>query len=248
MKKIIVAICIFTIGFGLFSPVNAQEEKKAKEEKVAKEEKKATEEKTKAPEIIKDRLMIDLFHSCWLGVPAEVKNTKFNPGMNVSFLWDIKTGKKSAFSFGIGLGYTYNTFYSNAIMQLDKTEDVMKLYVLPYDTIAKRNRLSNNSLNIPFEIRYRAKSGFKLNVGVRVGWVLRLAHSYKGLNPDGSEENLSRKSFDIYHKQKFHFDVYLRTGWKYVGVYVNYQLTPLFENKKGPKMTPLSIGVTWNIF
>lgn len=200
------------------------------------------------PEIIRDRLMIDVFHSFWMGMPKEVNSNKLNPGFNIAFLWDFKKDPHKPFSFGLGLGVTYYTQFSDAILQQDPTDDVMRYYVLPYDTMAKWNRLSYVNCNIPLEFRYRHKSGFKVSLGVRVGVVAEISHFYKGNSPDGLGTPIHRKSFEIYNKQKFNFDVYLRVGWKYVSVYYGYQINSLFESGKGPKIMPMSLGITWNIF
>ena len=41
------------------------------------------------PEIVRDRLNIDIYHSFWMGMPQEVKHMKFDPGFSVSALWDF---------------------------------------------------------------------------------------------------------------------------------------------------------------
>ncbi len=200
------------------------------------------------PEIIRDRLLIDVFHSFWMGMPGEVNSNKLNPGFNISAMWDFKSKSKSPFSFGLGLGVTYYSQFSDAMLQYDRKNDLMKYYVLPNDTMFKRNRVTYINCNIPLEFRYRHSNGFKVTVGVRVGIVAEISHLYRGNNPDGSINYLNRKSFEIYNKQKFNFDAYLRIGWKYVSLYYCYQLTPLFERDKGPRIMPMSLGFTWNLF
>lgn len=200
------------------------------------------------PEIIRDRLLIDVFHSFWMGMPKEVNSSKLNPGFNIAFLWDFKKDPHKPFSFGLGVGVTYYTQFSDAVLKQDTKDDVMRYFVLPYDTMAKWNRLSYVNCNIPLEFRYRHKSGFKVSLGVRVGVVAEISHFYKGNSPDGSGEQIHRKSFEIYNKQKFNFDVYIRAGWKYVSIYYGYQINSLFESGKGPQIMPMSLGITWNLF
>lgn len=206
------------------------------------------------PEIIRDRLMVDVFHSFWMGAPSQVNTNKLHPGFNVSAMWDFKMPNKLPLSFGLGVGATYYTQFSDALLQKDPTTTTsspqMLYYVLPKDDDFeyKLNRLNYVSCNIPFEFRYRHQSGFKVNVGIRLGLVAEISQTYRGDNPDGVGEDLARKSFEIYGKMKYNFDVYMRAGWKYVSLYYCYQVTSLFENGKGPKMSPMSLGVTWNIF
>ncbi|MDR3047839.1 MAG: hypothetical protein LBU51_09600 [Bacteroidales bacterium] len=199
-------------------------------------------------EVIRDRLMVDVFHSFWFGMPSQVNSMKFDPGFNVSILWDFKNNPKKPISFGLGLGTTYYTLFSDAILKYDKPSGLMRFNVLPMDTMAKLNRTTYINCNIPLEFRYRHQNGFKVTVGIRVGITAEISHRYKGLNPDGSGLSLNTKDFDIKSKMKFNFDTYFRMGWKYVSFYYCYQVTSLFEKGKGPKIMPMSIGITWNVF
>lgn len=203
---------------------------------------------TDKPEIIRDRLMVDVFHTFWMGTPKEVNVNKFHPGFNVTGMWDFKSGNKGPFSFGLGVGVSYYTQFSDALLKWDSKDNKMRYYVIPYDTIFSLNRMNYVNVHIPLEFRYRHKNGFKVSLGVRLGLVAEISQKYKGLNPNGNGERVRRKSFEIYNKQKYNFDVYLRMGWKYVSVYYCYQITPLFTKGDGPQIMPMSLGVTWNIF
>ena len=226
MKKTISLIILALIAFAI--PVKAQ-----------------TEEKV---EIIRDRLMVDVFHSFWFGMPKEVKSNKFNPGFNVSAMWDFKNHPKKPISFGLGLGVTYYSQFTDAVLQYNVAQSKMLYYVLPSDTMAKLNRTTYINCNLPLELRYRHQNSFKFSIGVRVGVTAEISHRYKGPNYDGSNTQLNYKNFDFHNKNKFNFDAYFRMGWKYVSFYYCYQVTPLFEKDKGPRIMPMSLGVTWNLF
>lgn len=204
---------------------------------------------TEKPEIIRDRLMVDVYHSFWMGVPNRVNVNKLHPGFNISAMWDFKLPNKGPFSFGLGLGVSYYTQFSDALLDIDSKPWVMRYYVIDTANIKyDLNRMTYVNCNIPLEFRYRHQSGFKISLGVRLGLVAEISQTYKGRNPNGNDEKIWMKNYAIYNKQKYNFDVYLRTGWKYVSFYYCLQLTKLFEDGKGPQIAPMSIGVTWNIF
>jgi len=226
MKKIV--SCIIFALFVFTIPVKAQSEER--------------------PEVIRDRLMLDVFHAFWFGMPKEVKSNKFNPGFNVSVMWDFKNHPKKPISFGLGLGVTYYSQFTDAILQYDAAKNRMRYYVLPTDTMAKLNRTTYINCNLPLEFRYRNSNGFKFSIGVRVGITAEISHRYKGPNYNGSNTLLDYKDLDFHNKNKFNFDTYFRMGWKYVSFYYCYQVTPLFEKDKGPRIMPMSLGVTWNLF
>ena len=70
----------------------------------------------KKPEIIRDRFMLDFFHTFWMGTPGEINAKKFHPGFNVAGMYDFKLPNDAPFSFGLGLGFSYYTLYSNATL------------------------------------------------------------------------------------------------------------------------------------
>ena len=202
-----------------------------------------------AVEVFRDRLIVDVYHSFWMNVPTPVKH-KFNPGFNVVALWDFKATKKSPISFGLGVGCTFHTQFSNAQLRHDHDAGITKYYVLPktiMDT-AKLNRVTYINCNIPLEFRYRHSNGFKFSVGVRLGLVAELSQRYKGHNLEGKEIVENYKYFLKEERQKVNFDVYMRCGWKFVGIYYSYQVNKLFNEGKGPAVNPMSLGISLSLF
>jgi hypothetical protein len=205
-----------------------------------------------AVEVFRDRLIVDVFHSFWFHVPTNVSQ-KFNPGFNVAVLWDFKANKKSPISFGLGIGCTYHTQFSNAHLRYDKDKEITKYYVLPEnilhkDSLMKLNRLTYINCNIPLEFRYRHKNGFKFTLGVRLGLVAEISQRYKGKNVEGNHTEENFKYFLTTDRQKVNFDVYMRCGWKFVAVYYSYQVNKLFNEGKGPAVNPMSLGISLSLF
>ena len=203
-----------------------------------------------AVETFRDRLIVDVFHSFWMNVPAGV-NHKFNPGFNVAVLWDFKATKKSPISFGLGIGCTYHTQFSNAQLRFGHEKGTTKYHILPdvlqKDSV-KLNRITYINCNIPLEFRYRHKNGFKFTVGVRLGLVAELSQRYKGKNLEGNGTDENYKYFLTTDRQKVNFDAYIRCGWKFVGIYYSYQVNKLFNEGKGPAVNPMSLGISLSLF
>ncbi|HHT52954.1 MAG: hypothetical protein PHR19_08660 [Bacteroidales bacterium] len=200
-------------------------------------------------EIFRDRLVIDVFQSFWLGMPAAVNSAKFNPGVNVSMLWDIKKKSKFPLSFGIGAGVNYHTQNSNALIGIDSRSWTTLYNVLPQmDEEYKICRLDIVSLYIPLELRYRHHSGFKFSVGARLGSIVSVGQRYRGKDLSGKNQMLDYKDYQIFNKMKYHFDFYARIGWEGLGIFYSYQLTPLFESGKGPQVRPMSVGISISPF
>jgi len=206
--------------------------------------------KKEAVEVFRDRLIVDVFHSFWMNVPNGVTD-KFNPGFNVAVLWDFKATKKSPVSFGLGVGCTYHTQFSNA--QLRYNQEFTKYYILPEPYAIKKdsiklNRTTYMNCNIPLEFRYRHKNGFKFTIGVRLGLIAELSQRYKGKNLEGNGIEENYKYFLKTDRQKINFDAYIRCGWKFVGIYYSYQVNKLFNEGKGPAVNPMSLGISLSLF
>lgn len=199
-------------------------------------------------EIFRDRLMVDVFHTFWMGMPSQVNHNKFHPGFNVSMMWDFRISPNSPISFGLGLGTSYYTQFSNAMLQYDSIPDVMRYSLLPGDVEYDLNRMTYINCHIPLEFRYRHSNGFKFTIGARLGLIAEISHRYKGPNLSGTGAEQNFKNFEVFNKQKYNFDIFMRCGWKFVSVYYSYQVNKLFESGKGPKINPMSLGISFSIF
>ena len=204
-------------------------------------------EEEEKPVVFRDRFVMDLYHTFWMGMPVEVEHMKFDPGVNFSAIWDFKI-KNKPIAVGLGIGVSYYTQYSNALLQYDKTNDMMKYYIMPTDV--KYNHIIMNylSLNVPLEFRYRHPCGFKVSVGARGGWVALINQDYKGSDPAVPADTAIYKNKLVNHKMKYNIDFYTRIGWKFVDVYYSFQVTPLFTEYKGPKIYPMSLGISFSLF
>lgn len=200
------------------------------------------------PEIVRDRLNIDIYHSFWMGMPEGVKHMKFDPGFSVSALWDFKLPNNSPVSFGVGLGFAYFSQFTNSLLKISDGW-VMKYYVLDDGIKYKLNRINYMNCNLPIEFRYRhKKSGFKFSVGVRVGLIAEVSQNYKGADPEGGSMDRWYKSREIYNTQNISVEAYTRIGWKAFAVFYGVHINKLFDNGEGPAVFPMSLGLSISLF
>ena len=197
--------------------------------------------------VFRDRLIMDIYHTFWMNMPTEVTHMKFDPGFTVSAIWDFKI-KQKPIAVGLGVGVSYYTQYSNALLRFDKNTGYMKYYVLPEDVKYNVLKMNYLNVNIPLEFRYRHPNGFKFSVGVRAGLIYEISQKYKGSDPAVPADTAMYKNLMIRNKMKFNIDLYTRIGWKFVDLYYCFQPTPLFADSKGPKIYPMSLGISLSIF
>lgn len=199
------------------------------------------------PEIIRDRLVMDVYHSFWMGMPTGVNHMKFDPGFAISALWDFKLPNKSPLSFGLGLCFTYYSQFTDALLKVGDGW-VMRYNVINSDIKYKLNRINYMNCSIPIEFRYRHKCGFKFAVGARVGLIAEVSQNYKGPDPTGINENRYYKNREIYNTQNYSVEVYTRIGWKAIAVFYSCHVTKIFDNDKGPAIFPMSLGISISAF
>ncbi len=197
--------------------------------------------------VFRDRLIMDIYHTFWMNMPTKVTHMKFDPGFTVSAIWDFKI-KKKPIAFGLGVGISYYTQYSNSLLRYDAVSGNMKYYVLPEDVKYNVLKMNYMNVNIPVEFRYRHPNGFKFTVGARVGLIAHLSQKYKGSDPAVPADTAMYRNSLIKNKMKYNIDVYTRIGWKFVDVYYCFQPTPLFADNKGPKIYPMSLGISLSLF
>lgn len=205
------------------------------------------EDKDNKPVVFRDRLIMDIYHTFWMGMPTEVTHLKFDPGFNVSALWDFKI-KQKPLAIGLGVGISYYTQYSNALLRYDASSELMKYFVLPEGVEYNLLKMNYLNVNIPLEFRYRNENGFKFTIGARAGLICEVSQKYKGNDPANPSDTLMIKNLRIENRLKYNVDVYTRIGWKFVDFYYSFQLTPLFEAGKGPKIYPMSVGFSLSLF
>ncbi|MBR4919633.1 MAG: outer membrane beta-barrel protein [Bacteroidales bacterium] len=204
-------------------------------------------QKEQKPMVFRDRLIMDIYHTFWMNMPTEVTHLKFDPGFTISAIWDFKI-KEKPIAIGLGVGVSYYTQYSNALLQYDQEDDIMRYYVLSENVKYKLLKMNYLNVNIPLEFRYRNSNGFKFSVGARVGLICEVSQKYKGQDPLTVSDTAMYKNLHIENKMKYNVDVYARIGWKFINAYYSFQPTPLFTVGKGPKICPMSVGISLSIF
>lgn len=207
----------------------------------------ADQEKNEKPVVFRDRFILDMYQSFWMGMPTEVSHLKFDPGFNVSAIWDFKV-KNKPIAFGLGVGTCYYTQYSNAVLKYNATDDVVRYNVLSDAITYNRIKMNYLNVNIPIEFRYRNPNGFKFTVGARIGLNCHLSQKYKGDDLSVATDTVAATNLYYPNKMKYSADVYARIGWKFINAYYCFQLTPLFTTGKGPKIYPMSVGISLSIF
>lgn len=180
----------------------------------------------------------------------DVKFRGYNPGLNVYAMKTFPIGK-SNFAFAAGLGLGMHNLYSNSLL----TDSVGGSYFMPIpdkttsgsDLDYKKSKLSLTYIDAPAELRFKTEGGFRMAVGIKVGYLLSAHTKYKGNDlEDGSKTKI--KVAELPNLQTWRFGPSIQIGYKWVSVNAFYSVTKVFEESAGPELYPISLGLTLRPF
>ena len=123
-------------------------------------------------------------------------------------------------------------------------DGVTALRPAPEGVTLKASKLNITSLTIPLLLEWQPKkrsSEFFLSAGV-VG-VIKTCSSSKIVYNDASGKKHKEKMDSGMNIRPVTMDFLFQAGWDWIGLYAKYSPIDLFENGKGPKVHPVSIGL-----
>lgn len=158
--------------------------------------------------------------------------------INVYYQYEFRI-MKSKFSLVPGIGLSLERFkFKNGAMLGYDAEDSLKL-LLPAETTMtglKKSQLVTNYLDLPVELRFSSNPSdpgrsFKAAIGGRIGYMYDAFSKIK-YSENGETKQLKDKQ--DWNLTRFRYGVYTKLGIGNFALFGYYNLTPLFEEGKGP--------------
>jgi hypothetical protein len=155
-------------------------------------------------------------------------------------IWELGLPVSQNLGFVTGVGFNWNhyRFDGNNNIQKDANGIIISKPApegISYDV----SRLRTTYLNIPLMIEYQGNiSNHKAyaSVGGQVGFLL----GQKTTIEYNDTENKSHSSKNL---TPITYGLTARIGYRFLNLYANYNLSPLFEKNKGPEVYPFSVGL-----
>ena len=218
----------------------------------------AEQKKTKRPDI-PGSFMVELGLNVKSGTtpPTFVKGLWGSRTVNFYYQYPFRLFK-SNFSFvpGIGLSLERWKFTNNATLPAkplpDGTYPLVSAYTLFPGTI-NRSQLINNYVEMPLEFRYDTNPediarSLSVSIGGRFGV---LYDSFTKVDYRDNAENKSTKDKQFHGMNPFRYGIVGRLGVGGFSLFGYFNLSPMFEDGKGPQMTTMSsstFGISINGF
>ena len=142
-----------------------------------------------------------------------------------------------------GMGLSFNSYRFENPYTLRRGAAGVEAVALDPENLDK-TKLAVSYLNVPllleFQIPVNQREGrIYLNAGV-IGGVKIGSHTKVKY---GDNKDKDRSGF---HMNPFNYAATARIGYKDMGLFATYSLTPLFEEGKGPELTPFTIGISFS--
>lgn len=210
---------------------------------------------------------VDVFTDVWLVntgdafVPSDYSNRTINQGANVFFMYNVPFKPESLSGFSIGLAIRNQNSYSNSVIINIKDTDIKFRVIedLPHpdrniNLDYQRSKINMTYLDLPAEVKFRTDGGFKVGIGLKVGYLIDSKQKYVGEwpvafgfeNEDETVEynKVKDKQKGINQLEKWTYGATLRIGYKWVSLFGYYQFNKIFVSDRGPEMQPISVGLT----
>lgn len=200
----------------------------------------------------RDRIVVEVGFDHWHQADGKHTDVKwFSRSYGFYFMYDLLLGK-SRFSFAPGVGFGIsNVFTSSGLV-----EDSVGTRFAPHleasgvaEDDVKKHKLVTNFVDIPLELRFRAKpnsknKSFKMAIGFK-GGVLFDSHTKLKFETDREKPRVVKvKNFvDL---NRFRYGPTFRIGYGAFNVFGFYNLGQLFKEEGPQGIHPFTVGISIN--
>lgn len=201
-----------------------------------------------------DGLILDIGFNNFADAPDVLDLTGWKSrGVNIYYYLGIPIGSKFTLAPGIGVGLEGYVFQDESV-RLSAPNDSLIIYnqsgfgpAVPAINYHK-SKLAVNYADIPLELRFETgkfPKTFRIAIGGRAG-ILFNAHTKVKYTVITSDEERKEKSEGDFAINNFRYGLTARVGYKWLNLFGYYSLSDLFEENKGPVVTPIMIGLSFS--
>lgn len=175
-----------------------------------------------------DQFYFSVNYNVFTGAPNGISQNSFSSGIMGGFIKDLPINKRRNLGFGVGVGLSFNTIYSD-LMATKGANGTISYQEVPEDLDYNRNKLSMHFVEFPLELRWRSSRAedyrfWRIYSGVRLQYLFSGRSKFVTDN-----EKLSFSNSDI---RDFQYGIYLSFGYNTWNFYAQYNLSNVFEDER----------------
>ena len=186
-----------------------------------------------------DQFYIGITYNLLGNKPSKVKQSRFSTGIHLGFIKDMPINIKRNIAIGAGLGYSFNTFNQNLLINRDASGSLV-YGILADNNTYKKNILSSHSIELPIEFRWRTSSPteyefWRIYTGIKAGYAFSSSGKHQG----------DLGSFKIYQNEDFNklqYGLTLSAGYDTWNFHLYYALNPIFSNNAQISGNPIDMN------
>lgn len=199
-----------------------------------------------------DHFMLQIGRTTWTGIPDSIKTKGFPRTFNFYVMLDFPFKTNPHWSVAIGPGIaTDNMYFDKTYVGIKDATPTLRFQDVKDTSHFKKYKLATAYLEAPVELRYRFNPGddrrsAKIAIGAKIGTLLDAHVKGRNLQDKNGNEILSytqkEKNKKFFNKNRL--SLMGRIGYGHFTLFASYAVTPLFKEGNGPKVRPLTIGLT----
>lgn len=174
-----------------------------------------------------DQFFIGFTYNLLGNKPKGLSQTGFSSGFHMGFIRDMPINKNRNIAFGLGLGYSTNSFNQNLLINKDDL-GIVSYNILDDNSTYSKNKFSTHLIEIPLEFRWRTSTPknynfWRIYTGFKVSYIFASTTKYTG--------DLGSLIFsNINTFNTFQYGLTLSAGYNTWNFYMFYTLNPIFSN------------------
>jgi hypothetical protein len=182
--------------------------------------------------------------------PSGMSQQGLSGGVHLGFVRDFPINQKRNIAFGVGLGYSSNSYNHN--LYIKEENNLVTYQILDNDDVEyHKNKLNIHVVEIPLQFRWRTSTAesykfWRIYTGVKVGYVFNSIVKYKGGFGDFKQKHTP-------HLNRIKTTADISFGWNTWNFHIAYGLNKLFSsdaeiNGKTIDVTEIKFGLMFYMF
>ncbi len=191
------------------------------------------------PKYREDQFYLGINFNLLLNFPEGANQNALSYGLQGGFIRDIPLNKTCTFALGVGVGYGYNSYYSN--LRALQGADGYEYEILTNPDTYKRNKIETHLIEVPLELRWRNSTRetykfWRIYGGAKFGYIVGSRSKYV------TDEFVD--SFNNTDTRNFTYGLTINVGYNTFNLHLYYGLNRLFEDGvNGPDGQQLEMSV-----
>lgn len=174
---------------------------------------------------LEDQFYVGLTYNIIQNRPREISQNNLSNGLHIGFIKDIPINKRRNKAFGIGLGYSFNSYFHN--LKATETSAGIAYEALGSENAFKKNKYTTHIVEVPIEFRWRTSTAkeykfWRVYGGIKFGYLLSGISKF--------EDNNGRSKFSNPDFNKLQYGLTLSAGYNTWNFYAYYGLNKLFKS------------------